>query len=177
MKPENTLNEEQQAAKSIAAAAEVERLSLQGIEAVNARDWNYQTPQAREFLNHIAADFRLHSPDSLILTWEQAVRQWRAKVEAWPDMRVVVSHVSSDVRLGEGRASVHIESHVVGAGERVSFKWLSQRLWRWEEEGEVGGEGVKGKEQGEGGKGEKEGRWVCYEMSGMRGTQSLTGFV
>lgn len=168
MRPETPLNEEQEAAKSAAAAAELERLSLQGIAAVNNRDWNYQAPQAREFLNHIASDFRLLSPDSSILDWEQAVRQWREKVSVWPDMQVVVSHVSSDVRLGEGRASVHIQSNVVGAGERVSFAWLSQRLWRREDARE---------DSEEGGKGEKKGRWVCYEMSGMRGTQSLTGFV
>ncbi|CZT14391.1 uncharacterized protein RCC_00368 [Ramularia collo-cygni] len=142
---------------SRAAAAELERLSIQGIAAVNDADWQYnKTREAKESREHISEDFRLVSPDNKLLNWDQAVTQWREKYERWPGMYVVVTHISSDVQLGRGKASVHVQSNVVGAGTSVTFTWLSQRLWRIDA---------------------KSGKWMCYEMSGMRGTQSLVGFV
>lgn len=135
---------------------EIERLSLQGIVAVNARDWDYTTLAAREFLERISEDFQLLSPDSPAQNWDQAVRQWKQAGTHYPNLYIEVVHVSSHVRLKDGWASVHIQSNVTGAEDNIKFAWLSQRCWRFD----------KAKE-----------KWMCYEMSGMRGTQSLTGFL
>lgn len=139
-------------------ASELERLTLQEISVINARDFSLSSIPAQELLSHVAADYRVYSPSFPKSTWDQAVQHWKQTAVNYPNFHINVTNISSTVNVKEGWATVHIQSYTTGLGEATRFGWVSRRCWRRE-------------------KGEGEERWMMFETVSIRGTESLMGFV
>lgn len=139
--------------------SELERIYLQSIEAANLQDWAHQSPQGREFLNHVSDDFRFRSEQLPPLSWDDAVNYWQTYFARLPPFHINVTDVSSDVNQEEGTARVHVQSETVGGvigGEETNYVYIAETCWRFSK---------------------KENMWMCYELSGIRGTAHHQGFV
>lgn len=136
-------------------AQELERLSILGIAAMNQRDWDYTSREGREFLGHIDENccvrFDSHPQG---ISWLEANRTLRAVIEQSSDYHIDITHLSSDIRAQEGRATVHVQSAVTGVAE-VKLVIFTEMLWK---------------------RHRYNGKWVCYESVTMSGDPMQMAF-
>lgn len=146
--------------KSI-TGTELERLYLQSIAAANLRDWSHlSSPPGQEFLNHVSDDFQFR-PERLTqpMSWAEAVDFWETNFAHFPNLYINVTDVSSNVDQVEGKATVHVQSETIGGvvgGEETKYVYFGETRWRFSKQME---------------------KWLCFEMSGIRGTVNHQGFV
>lgn len=139
--------------------SELERLYLQSIKAANLQDWAHKSPQGQEFLDHISDDFVFRSEQMPPLGWADAVHYWETYFARLPKFHINVQEVSSDVDEKGGNATVHVQSEAIGGvlgGEETKYVYFAETCWRFDR-------GLR--------------KWLCFEMSGVRGSAQHQGFV
>ncbi|USW51548.1 hypothetical protein Slin15195_G048670 [Septoria linicola] len=114
-------------------AAEVERLSTIGINTINARDWNYSSTEAQDFVSHINPNQWQSKFDNEpgLLSWHEQNLVWRKLVEeTYTDCHFDIVEISSSVLEQGTVAIVWIQTRITGI-ENVNMQGLSELRWRW----------------------------------------------
>lgn len=140
-----------------ATRKELERLSINFLNALNAHDYDFnQSPGAEEAGASVSSDWRAMFDtvnNAQPVSFDEQVQAWKQRAIANPDVRFELRDISSTADLGKGRASVFCEMEVSGLGG-VMLVAMNEMKWRRDSDG----------------------KWECYFVLGFRGSSMNSGY-
>lgn len=110
--------------------ATLTRLCHAFINVVNARDFDYQTPEGQLVRAHVAPDFeaRLHGTP-FTKTFDQQTQYWRELVQESPAFRWELVDLQCEVKEREGKAIIYLQA-TINELESISMLGCCKSRWR-----------------------------------------------
>ncbi|KAK3676067.1 hypothetical protein LTR78_004259 [Recurvomyces mirabilis] len=133
----------------IDVAKDLERLAVNFVDVLNARDFDFTSDKAKELRTRMTADWKAqmdtYAADPSPVKFDEQVRRWKLRAQDHTGVHFQVVEVMSKVEEKKERARVFLEMQVSGITEG---KLMAMNELRWRK---------------------VEGAWLCYFVIGMRG--------
>lgn len=119
---------------------ELKRLCHVVATVINDRDFNYQSPQARDLVDeHIASDWYGRLDDMpYTINFDEQTEAWRQMTEEYPDLYFDLIEIDCDVHKDQRTAQVVMRSSMTGrSGMRLQgvceMRWMFRGgKWVWQ---------------------------------------------
>ena len=131
-------------------AAELEHCSQHFITVFSSRDFELQSYEGRQLLEHLDPKWQARFDNALhTLSFDKQIEEWRQMAKEHPRMSLKVRDVHSEVQMKFRIASVHV---LVWATNVQTLQMQAFCEFKWKFAG---------------------GKWMCYHYIAMRGVDTV----